>query len=73
MMFVQELHRDWANRVAFAQNTLEIVVYDAEISTSDKAHFHVSGCVNKHNFPYWLDANPRQLHDHPLHSECVTV
>jgi hypothetical protein len=68
-MAVQELHqRDWANRVAFARNLLRIVADDAAIGMSNGAHFHLSGCVSKQNFPYWSDANPRQLH-----SERVTV
>jgi hypothetical protein len=66
-MAVQELHqRHWANRIALAQNMLEIVA-------DDEAHFHLSGCVKKQNFRYWTDANPRQLHERPLHSERVKV
>jgi hypothetical protein len=64
MMVVQELHRrDWVNCVAFAHNMLEIVADDAAIGMSDKAHFHLSGCVRKQNFRYWSDPNPCQLHD----------
>jgi len=40
---------------------------------SDEAHFHVSGFVNKQNFCYWSQANPRALHKKPLHSQKVTV
>jgi TFIIF-interacting CTD phosphatase-like protein len=40
--------------------------------TSDKAHFHLSGCVNT-NFWYWATTNPKELHKRPLHSERVTV
>jgi len=40
---------------------------------SDEAHFHVSGFVNKQNFRYWSQANPRALHEKPLHSQKVTV
>jgi hypothetical protein len=61
-----------ANRIAFAQTMLEIVADDAAIVMSDEAHFRLSGCV-KQNFRYWLDANPWQLHERPLHSEHVTV
>jgi hypothetical protein len=74
MRVVQELDQcNWANRVAFAQNMLEIVVDDAAIGMSDEAHFHFSGYVNKQDFHYWSDANPQQLHERPLHSESVTV
>ena len=41
--------------------------------TSDEAHFHLSGYVNKQNFRYWSESNPRSLHEKPLHSERVTV
>jgi hypothetical protein len=50
----------------------EIVADDVAIGLSD-AHFHLSGCVNKQNFRYWADTNPQQLHECPLHFECVTV
>jgi len=43
------------------------------ICVSDEAHFHVSGFVNKQNFRYWSQANPRALHEKPLHSQKVTV
>jgi hypothetical protein len=53
MMVVQELHQhDWANRVAFARNMLEILADDVAISMSYEAHFHLSGCVNEQNFHY---------------------
>ena len=32
-----------------------------------------SGMVNKQNFRYWSDSNPRHLHEQPLHSPKVTV
>jgi hypothetical protein len=40
---------------------------------ADEAHFHLSGSANKHNFCYWADENPHQLHQCPIHSEKVTV
>ena len=43
------------------------------IRMSDEAHFHASGFVNKQNFHYWSQANPRALHEKPLHSQKVTV
>jgi len=33
----------------------------------------VSGTVNKQNFLYWAENNPRDLHQRPLHSSRVTV
>jgi hypothetical protein len=43
------------------------------VLSSDEDHFHLSGCVNKQNFRYWEENNPRQLHERPLHSQRVTV
>jgi len=43
------------------------------ILTSDEAHFHFKGSVNKQNFHYWSTINPRQVHEHPLHCDRVTV
>jgi len=43
------------------------------ILRSDKAHFHLNGSVNKQNFRYWSTINPRQVHEHPLHCDRVTV
>ncbi|KAI5695648.1 hypothetical protein M8J75_001353 [Diaphorina citri] len=41
--------------------------------TSDEAHFHLNGFVNRQNFRYWGAENPRELHEKPLHSPRVTV
>jgi hypothetical protein len=43
------------------------------VPSSNEAHFHLSGCVNKQNFRYWAENNPRQLHEWPLLSQRVTV
>ena len=43
------------------------------ILKSDEAHFHLNGSVNKQNFRYWSTINPRQVHEHPLHCDRVTV
>jgi hypothetical protein len=40
---------------------------------SDETHFYLSGYVNKQNFRYWSDNNPKQLYEKPLHCEKVTV
>lgn len=40
---------------------------------SEDAHFELSGKLNKQNFWYWSTENPKQIHQHPLHSENVTV
>ena len=43
------------------------------ILTSDEAHFHLNGSVNKQNFHYWSTINTRQVHEHPPHCDRVTV
>jgi len=40
---------------------------------SDKAHFHLTGLVNKQNCQYWSDRHSRELIQKPLHSSKVTV
>ena len=74
LMVVQELlDRDHEIRVACCQDILEHVPANAVLITSDEAHFHLSGYVNKQNFRYWSKSNPRSLHEKPLHSERVIV
>jgi hypothetical protein len=38
-----------------------------------KIDFHLNVFVNKHNFRYWADQNPRRVHEVLLHSIKVTV
>lgn len=74
MAVVQELHAgDWENRVNSCQHILASVPPTAVLLTSDEAHVHLSGCVNKQNFRYWAGTNPKELHERSLHSERVTV
>ena len=40
---------------------------------SDEAHFHLTGYMNKQNYHYWADSNPKEVHERPLHSSKVTV
>jgi len=40
---------------------------------SDEAHFHLTGYVNKQNYRYWADNNPKEVNEHSLHSSKVTV
>lgn len=74
IMVVQELsERDRASRIASCHAILENVPNNAVVLSSDEAHFHLSGYVNKQNFRYRAENNPRQLHERPLHSQHVTV
>jgi hypothetical protein len=53
MMVVQELNqRDWVNRSDSCQAILQNVPAN-DVLSSDEAHFHLSGYVNKQNFLYW--------------------
>ena len=75
-MFVQELkQQDFARRKTFAETMLQMFEEDPKlvILTSDEAHFHLNGSVNKQNLCYWSTINPRQVHEHLLHCDRVTV
>jgi hypothetical protein len=74
MMLAQESsERDHANRRAISADFLEWVPAAAVLLSSNEAHFHISGAVNKQNFRYWAERNPRELQERPLHSPHVTV
>jgi hypothetical protein len=62
MMLAEELsERDHANRRAISAEILEHVPAAAVFLSSDEAHFHISGAVNKQNFPYWAERNRRDF------------
>jgi len=48
---------DFENRTKLCCDLLNIRVTD--VFFSDEAHFHLSGTVNKQNFRYWSESNPR--------------
>ena len=74
MMIVQELHeRDYQTRKTCSEEILKNLSENSVLITSDEAHFHLSGYVNKQNFRYWSDQNPHNLMKKPLHSKRVTV
>ncbi|KAF0711882.1 DUF4817 domain-containing protein [Aphis craccivora] len=52
---------------------LTVVPPNGIVWSSDEAHFHISGTVNKQNFCYWAAENPLKIHQRPLHSPKVTV
>ena len=50
MMMAQELNQtDFANRQNLCENMLEQIAPEAAFFSSDEAHFHLCGTVNKHN------------------------
>jgi hypothetical protein len=74
MMLAQELsERDHANRKAISAEILEQVPVAVVCLSGDKAHFHISGAVNKQNFCCWAECNPHELQERLLYSLCVTV
>ena len=69
-----KLHaQGWENRVNCCQRIFAKVPPTAILLTSDEAHIHLTGCVNKPNFLYWTRANSHELHERPFRSERVTV
>lgn len=73
---VQELKpQDFVRRRRFADIMREMLEEEPGIVilTSDEAHFHLNGSVNKQNCRYWSPNNPQQLHQRPLHCDRVTV
>ena len=74
IMVGQELsEEDFETRRAACDDILQNIPPDAVFISSDEAHFHLCGTVNKQNFRYWAAENPRELHQQPLHSPKVTV
>lgn len=74
MMVVQELlERDYENRKNCSEKILEKVSKNSVLITSDEAHFHLNGFVNKQNFRYWSEQNPCNLMEQSLHCKRVTV
>ena len=64
MMLAQELsERDHANRRAISAEILEKIPAAAVVLGSNEAHFHLSGAVDKQNFRYWAELNPRELQE----------
>lgn len=74
IMVTHELNeRDFQRRRSSCQEILQAVLPEGIVWSSDEAHFHLSGTVNKQNFRYWSATNPKELHQKPLHSPKVTV
>ena len=73
----QLLHRDLQARQTFCTQLLEMINSEPDFLNnfimSDKAHFHLSGYVNRQNFRYWASTNPNQIHERSLHSAKVAV
>jgi len=71
-MITQELSpADWETRKNCCNATLTVMSPNGVVWSSDEAHFHISGTVNKQNFRYWAAENPRTVHQRPLCSPIV--
>lgn len=74
IMMCQELSpADYANRRNLCEQMLAQIPPQAAFFSSDEAHFHLTGIVNKQNFRYWAKDNPQIIHERPLHSPKLTV
>ncbi|XP_031357888.1 uncharacterized protein LOC116181640 [Photinus pyralis] len=74
IMFAQELRPDdYVSRRNLCEQMLAAIHPNAAFFSSDEAHFHLNGYVNKQNFRYWSENNPQIVHERPLHSSKVTV
>lgn len=74
IMMVQELSpADYVNRRTLCEQMLAQIPLEANFFSSDEAHFHLSGIVNKQNFRYWAENNPQIIRERPLHSPKLTV
>ena len=73
----QLLPPDYLKRKNFAAWFIRQCQFDSDflhrILYSDKAHFHLNGCVNKQNSRFWSIENPEIIKPIPLHSKKVTV
>jgi len=75
---VQELkENDHQLRLEFCQQITTNINEDNEfldkLWMSDEAYFHLTGYVNKQNYRYWADSNPKEVNERPLHSSKVMV
>jgi hypothetical protein len=74
MMITQALsERDFETRRAVCKDILQNIPAGNVLISSDEAHFHMSGIVNKQNFRYWAVENPQKLYQRSLQSPYVTV
>ena len=74
IMVMQELsERDYETRTNLARDIFQSIRPTSVTIYSDEAHFHLSEVVNKQNFRYWSENNPRELHQRPLYHPKVTV
>lgn len=64
--------RDFFSRKNVCEAVFDNMSYDAIVFFSYTTHFHISSCVSKQNHVL-LKWNTRELHEQPIHTECITV
>jgi hypothetical protein len=68
-MVLELKHQDLLTCKNFCQENLTEVGCDEDVihnlCMSVEVHFHLHCFVNKQNFSYWSEENPRQLHEQP--------
>ena len=62
----------WDKRLDASRTMLQRIPENDIVICSDEAHFHLYGTANHQN-DRWSTANPRVLHERPLHCPRVTV
>ena len=74
LVTVQQLsHQDKVRHVNLSGDILTNENNHNHLIMTDEANFHLCGYVNTQNCRYWAPANPRELHEKPLHSIKVNV
>ena len=56
---------DLVRRLQFNEHMLKLNILKGDLAgiiTSDEAHFHLNGRVNKQNCQYWAKENSRELY-----------
>lgn len=60
---VQKLNEcDMENRMISCEDIFKNIPGNAVLLASNNAHFHLSGCVYKQNFRYWIERNSQQFY-----------
>jgi hypothetical protein len=73
IVVAQELSdHDMANHSRVVERLIGMLSGDVIILMTAEAHFHLSDCSNKYNFPYFVEENPQQHHQRPHHIAYVT-
>ncbi|XP_076045826.1 uncharacterized protein LOC143028071 [Oratosquilla oratoria] len=77
LQIVQQMKENDRQLRLFCQQFMTNINEDNEfldkLWMSDEDHFNFRGYVNKQNYRYWADSNPKEVHERHLHVRKVTV